>query len=116
MPQAHQLQGQRESLGLSLPPPLQARMRFDGYTIVRELHASARSHIHLAIDDETGQQVVLKSPSVDLREQAAYLDRFMLEEWVARRLESAHVLKPCANIRPRSITATNRHPGSSAIQ
>ena len=86
---------------LALPPALQPRMRFDGYTIVRELHASARSHIHLAIDDETGQQVVLKSPSVDLREQAAYLDRFMLEEWVARRLDSAHVLKPCANNRPR---------------
>jgi hypothetical protein len=33
-------------------------MRFEGYTIVRELHASARSHIHLAVDDETGQQVV----------------------------------------------------------
>ena len=86
---------------LELPPPLAPRMSFDGYTIVRELHASARSHVHLAIDERTGQQVALKTPSVDLRDDADYLDRFLLEEWVARRLHSAHVLKPCANDRPR---------------
>jgi hypothetical protein len=33
-------------------------MRFEGYTIVRELHASARSHVHLAMDDASGQHVV----------------------------------------------------------
>ena len=97
--QAERLFQQR--VDLLLPPPLQPRLVFDGYTIVRELQSSARSHIHLAIDDATGQQVVLKTPSIDLREQSAYLDRFMLEEWVARRLDSAHVLKPCANDRPR---------------
>lgn len=86
---------------LALPPELQPRMVFDGYTVVRSLQSSARSHIHLAVDGETGQHVVLKCPSVDLREQAGYLDRFLLEEWVARRLDSAHVLKPCANSRPR---------------
>jgi serine/threonine protein phosphatase PrpC len=96
---AHRLHTQRA--GLALPPPLQPRMAFDGYTIVRALQASARSHIHLAIDQASGQQVVLKTPSVDLRDDPAYLDRFMLEEWVARRLDSAHVLKPCANDRPR---------------
>lgn len=97
--QAEQLLAQRDLL--ALPPALQPRMVFDGYTIVRSLQSSARSHLHLAVDSETGQQVVLKCPSVDLREQPAYLDRFLLEEWVARRLDSAHVLKPCANTRPR---------------
>ncbi len=97
--QADEMLAQRGQL--AMPPALQPRMVFDGYSIVRDLQSSARSHIHLAIDDQTGQQVVLKCPSVDLREQPAYLDRFMLEEWVARRLDSAHVLKPCANTRPR---------------
>lgn len=86
---------------LPLPPDLQPRMAFDGFTIVRRLHASARSHIHLAVDSASGQQLVLKCPSVDLRTQPASLDRFMLEEWVARRLDSAHVLKPWAGQRPR---------------
>lgn len=96
---AHHLHLQRE--GLALPPALQPRMVFDGYTIVRELQASARSHIHLAIDAASGRQVVLKTPSVDLRDDPAYLDRFMLEEWVARRLDSPHVLRPCGSERPR---------------
>lgn len=90
---------QRTELGL--PPLLSPRMRFEGYTLVRPLHASARSHIHLAVDDATGEQVALKIPSMDLRGDADYLDRFLLEEWVARRLDSPHVLKPCAADRPR---------------
>ncbi|MEP6720648.1 MAG: serine/threonine-protein kinase, partial [Variovorax sp.] len=36
---------------------------------------------------------VLKLPSVDLRDDTDYLDRFVLEEWVARRIDSVHVLK-----------------------
>jgi len=97
--QVHRLHHQRE--GLALPPALQPRMVFEGYTIVRELKASARSHVHLALDQASGQQVVIKTPSVDLRDDPAYLDRFLLEEWVARRIDSAHVLKPCTNDRPR---------------
>jgi serine/threonine protein phosphatase PrpC len=95
----HTLHQQRAEL--TLPPPLQARMSFEGYTIVRPLHASSRSHVHLAIDELSGQHVALKTPSVDMREQPDYLDRFLLEEWVARRLDSPHVLKPCGLPRPR---------------
>jgi serine/threonine protein phosphatase PrpC len=87
---------------LGLPPPLAPRMSFDGYRVLRELHASARSHVHLAVDERDGAQVVLKTPAVDLRHDDDALDRFLLEEWVARRLSSAHVLKPCADERPRS--------------
>ncbi|MBA4110104.1 MAG: protein kinase [Leptothrix sp. (in: Bacteria)] len=97
--QASQLHAQRE--GLRMPPPLQPRMGFEGYTIVRELHASSRSHVHLAIDQLSGQHVVLKTPSVDLRADPFYLDRFILEEWIARRIDSAHVLKASAADRPR---------------
>ena len=91
---------QRE--GLLPAPALAPRMRFEGFTIVRELHASARSHVHLAIDDATGQAVVLKTPSVDLAGDADYLDRFVLEEWVAHRLHSPHVLRPWRQERPRA--------------
>jgi serine/threonine protein phosphatase PrpC len=87
--------------GLRLPPVLQARDLFEGFTIVRELHASSRSHVHLALDGNSGQPVVLKTPSVDLREQADYLDRLLLEEWIARRLDSLHVAKAIPADRPR---------------
>jgi serine/threonine protein kinase len=45
---------------------------------------------------------VLKVPSIDLRGDPAYLKRFMMEEWVARRINSAHVLKPRDQSRKRN--------------
>lgn len=92
----------RQFADLPLPPPLEARAVFDGYQIHRVLHASARSHIYLAVDIESGRRVVLKTPSVDLRESPGYLERFQMEEWVARRIDSPHVLKPCAPDRKRN--------------
>ena len=79
-----------------LPPAplLDARMVLDGYRVVRELHASSRSHLYLAVDSADDTLVALKIPSLDLRNDEAYLKRFMLEEWIARRIDSAHVLKP----------------------
>lgn len=87
--------------GLPLPPILAARMAFDGYTIIREVHGSSRSHIYLAIDSETGALVILKTPSIDLGGDPAYLERFLTEEWIARRINSAHVLKPYVPTRKR---------------
>ncbi|MDD2652233.1 MAG: bifunctional protein-serine/threonine kinase/phosphatase [Sulfurimonas sp.] len=74
-------------------PLLEAREEFEGYTIVRELSASNRSHVYLGVDKESGASVVLKIPSIDMRGDKAYLERFLMEEWVARRINSANVLK-----------------------
>jgi len=80
---------------LPLPPVLEPRMLFDGYRIMREVHSSSRSHVYLAVDEQTGERVILKTPSIDLGDDPAYLERFLMEEWIARRLNSPHVLKPC---------------------
>lgn len=98
-PDAAQLLLQRK--GLAIPPPLGPRDSFEGYRLIRELHLSSRSHVHLAVDERSGQQAVLKFPSVDLQDDADYLDRFVLEEWVARRIDNAHVLKASPIDRPR---------------
>ncbi len=87
---------------LPLPPILEARMIFDGYKIIREVHGSSRSHIYLAMDNETDALVIIKIPSIDLRGDPAYLERFLMEEWVARRINNAHVLKPCLQTRKRN--------------
>ncbi len=88
--------------GLSLPPTLAPRMEFEGFTILREMQVSARSHLHLAVDNNSGQQYVIKTPSVDLSQDADYLDRFVLEEWIARRIDSPHVIKTWPSDRPRT--------------
>lgn len=95
-----------EALGeladLPLPPVLEARMVFDGYRILRQVHGSSRSHIYLATDAASDDLFILKIPSIDLRDQPDYLKRFAMEEWVARRINSAHVLKPREQNRRRS--------------
>lgn len=86
-----------------LPPAplLEARMIFEGYRIVREVHASSRSHIYLAVDMATELPVAIKIPSIDLRDDPAYLKRLMMEEWIARRIDNPHVLKACPPMRRR---------------
>jgi serine/threonine protein phosphatase PrpC len=94
----------RRAAELPCAPLLEARMSFEGYRVLREIHASSRSHLYLAVDEGTGAQVVIKIPSIDLRDDPAYLERFLLEEWIAQRIDSPFVLKPCARRRaPRSI-------------
>ena len=87
---------------LPCPPLLEARAVIDGYQIVREIHGSSRSHIYLAIDTADGDTVVIKTPSIDLQTDQAHLQRFRMEEWVARRINSAHVLKPRLQSKKRS--------------
>lgn len=86
---------------LPFPPELDGGMEFDGYRIVRKLHGSNRSHVYLAQDRDSGQKVVIKVPSIDLREDPDYLERFLTEEWIARRIDSPHVVRPCLPDRPR---------------
>jgi serine/threonine protein phosphatase PrpC/predicted Ser/Thr protein kinase len=88
------------------PPMLEARSSFDGYTIIRVLSSSSRSHVYLAQDDETNTLVVIKAPSIDLREDMAYLERLVMEEWIAIRLNSAHVAKSYMQTRKRNYLYT----------
>jgi serine/threonine protein phosphatase PrpC len=103
---------------LPFPPMLEARMDFDGYKIIREVHASSRSHVYLAVDIETDTPVILKAPSIDLRGNPEYLERFMMEDWIARRISSPYVLKPCEHTRKRNYlyVATEYIEGQTLTQ
>jgi serine/threonine protein kinase/serine/threonine protein phosphatase PrpC len=93
---------QQQANTLPFPPELRPRMHFDGYQILREIHNSSRSHIYLAVDLETNQQVVIKTPSIDLRDDPAYLEHFLMEEWITRRIDNAHILQPSDQTRKRN--------------
>jgi len=104
VPREDAVPARQRATELPCAPLLEARMSFEGYRVLREIHASPRSHLYLAVDEGTGAQVVIKIPSIDLRGDPAYLERFLLEEWIAQRIDSPYVLKPCLRKRaPRSI-------------
>lgn len=83
----------QELTQLPFPPALDEGVMLDGYRILRELHASSTSQLYLAIDDANGQQAVLKTPSVNYQDDPGYLERFLYEEWVGKRIKNPHVLK-----------------------
>lgn len=103
LPEPDAEEAYRQFVTLPFAPALEARMLFDGYRIVREVHASHRSHVYLALDEESGEQAILKIPSVELRQEPVLLERFLMEEWIARRVSSPHVLKPTAQTRKRNF-------------
>jgi len=86
---------------LPFPPELYEGVVLDGYRITRELHASSTSQLYLAIDSDTNEKVVLKTPSVNFEDDPAYIERFQLEEWAGRRINSPHVIKTIEQTRPR---------------
>jgi serine/threonine protein kinase len=78
---------------LPFPPPLETGMVLDGYEIIREIHASKRTQVYLALDRKTHTRVVLKTPSVNYEDDPEYIDRFLHEEWAGRRIKNQHVLQ-----------------------
>lgn len=88
-----------------LPPPplLDARMVSTATGSSGKFMPAAEAIIYLAVDTETDELVAIKIPSIDLRGDPAYLKRFMMEEWISRRIDSPHVLKPCLQSRKRNF-------------
>lgn len=78
---------------LPFPPPLERGMILDGYEIIREVHASKRTQVYLALDVETQAKVIIKTPSVNYDDDPVYIDGFLNEEWAGRRINNPHVLK-----------------------
>lgn len=91
---------------LPFPPDLTPGMSFEGYRILRELHASSRSQVYLAQDQASGATVVLKTPSVNFEDNEHYIRQFVREEWVGQFINSPHVLKALTPTRPRRFLYT----------
>ena len=88
---------------LPFPPALSPGMKLDGYRVVAELFASSRSHLYLVEDEESGEQRVLKCPSLNFDDDALYIDRFIREEWIGLRIDSPYVVKVFRQQRPRTF-------------
>lgn len=74
-------------------PKLEPRKTFEGYNVLREIYISSRSHVYLAQDPDTKQNVVIKTPSTEMKNNQEYLESFLMEDWIAKRINNDHVLK-----------------------
>ncbi len=103
---------------LPAAPPIQPRMNFEGHTILREIYISSRSHVYLAQNNATQEKVVIKTPSAEMRNDEAYLENFLMEEWIANRINNPHVLKAIESKQKRHYlyTATEYIEGKTLAQ
>jgi serine/threonine protein kinase len=92
----------RRHANLPFPPPLKPGMVLDGYRIEEELHASKRTQIYRAFDMKTGTRVVLKTPSILYDDDTHYIEHFLHEEWVGKRIHNDNVLKTLGSDREKS--------------
>tara|TARA_R110001606_G_scaffold370653_1_gene527179 strand:+ start:6486 stop:8195 length:1710 start_codon:yes stop_codon:yes gene_type:complete len=116
---SYQLEDVQQGVSLlPLPPLLRERMTFDGYEILRSVYVSSRSHVFLARDIDSNELVVIKTPSAELSDDGEYLESFMLEDWVAKRLNNPHVVKAIESPRQRQFLylATEYIEGQSLAQ
>ena len=86
---------------LPFPPSLAPGMIIDGHRVVRELFANKRTEVFLVEDEVSGEQMVLKAPSVNYQDDPDYINQFLHEEWAGRRINNPHVLKVIEQNRPR---------------
>lgn len=85
---------------LPFPPDLDPGMKLEGWEVQQLLDASPRSQLYIVENVDTGQRAVMKTPSVNFQDDPAYIERFVLEEWVGRRIDTPHVVKIVAKTRP----------------
>ncbi|PAU82379.1 protein kinase [Halovibrio salipaludis] len=89
--QAQPAEAVQNLIGLPFPPVLDPPVIFEGYRLQRQLHASARSHVYLAVEERTGERVALKTLATEMRDDPGQVERFLMEEWIAQRINHAHV-------------------------
>ena len=88
---------------LPFPPHLGPGMTMDGYEILEEVHASTTSQLYKVRDKESGELFMMKTPSVNYSDDPAYIERFYMEEWAGKRIQSDAVLKIIEQTRQRNF-------------
>jgi len=88
---------------LPFPPHLGPGMTMDGYEILEEVHASTTSQLYKVRDVESGELFMMKTPSVNFSDDPAYIERFYMEEWAGKRIQSDAVLKIIEQTRQRNF-------------
>ncbi|UFS63243.1 protein kinase [Sulfurimonas sp. HSL-3221] len=108
----------KEVIEKPFAPLLEPRSEFEGYRIVRTLSRTSRSHVYLAVDMQTDTPAVLKTLATELQHDRTQVERFLTEEWIARRVSNAHLLKAYPQQRPRAYlyTVTEYVEGQSLAQ
>ena len=91
----------RKLTQLPIPPVLAVGNSIDDYEVQELLFSGTRSHLYLVKDRHSEQLYALKTPSQNFAEDPLYLDGFIKEEWVGKRINHPAVMKVYSPQRPK---------------
>lgn len=94
LPRTSELKIASEKESLPLPAPLSPGDQIDHYQVTELLSDSPRSLVYKVQDIRTQESMVLKIPAPSIRNNYLYLEHFLVEDWIAQRINSAYVSKP----------------------
>lgn len=86
---------------LPIPPELSPGERIDGLDVQEVLSRTAQSRVYRVRDTRTEREMVMKAPSPELSNRNAYLEHFLLQQWVVERVKSPFVARVMESSRPR---------------
>ncbi len=102
---------------LPFPPFLSPGQTIDGLHVKKIMHESTRSQVYL-VEDEKGRALVMKTPSVNLQDDPAYIERFVMESWIGARISGPQVARviPAPESRSCLYYLTEYIPGPTLTQ
>ncbi len=92
LPDANNQEVYQKLSDLPFPPPLETGQSLDGLTVLKQLYGSPRSQVYL-VKDADEQRFIMKTPSLNFADDPAYIERFVLEQWIGKRIDSPYVVK-----------------------
>ena len=98
-----------------IPPVLRAGARIDGYRVVRTIASGTRSHLYL-VEDPAGRRLALKAPSESFAEDPVYLDGFLREEWIGKRISHPGVMKILPRPESRFLYLVAEHVEGASLR
>lgn len=86
---------------LPVPPELAVGDRLDGFEVLGVISRTAHARVYRVRDLRSEREMVMKAPSPELSSRNAYLEHFLLQQWVVERVSSPFVAKVVEPSRPR---------------
>ena len=102
---------------LPFAPLLDVGKSIDGLTVEKIMHESERSQVYL-VKTPDGENLVMKTPSVNYEDDPAYIERFVQESWIGARISNRHIVRVVEPPQPRSCLyyLTEYIPGPTLSQ
>lgn len=99
--EAQDLPGRRPYGELPIPPELAPGERLDGLEVQAVLSRTALARVYRVRDVRTEREMVMKAPSPEISNRNAYLEHFLLQQWIVERVKSPFVVRVMEPSRPR---------------